>query len=225
MAKTIKAERATILLGDIPIEVYQLPDGSYKLSGRNVTDAVSEANNTLIRYYGVKSLKDLNEPDVDLVFLGKDGSPFIPVSIKCALKYWGSRGVLGNSKAQDLLRNLEENPEVLGVSKGDVPVFIGNKKASVSRPEAIIRDRLAKCLNGEIEVLCLDGRIDVLTSSELIEVKSAKGWKGAIGQALVYGASYPSHQKRIHLFGAVHSSVRERIQAHCDRLDIVLTWE
>ena len=106
MAKTIKAERATILLGDIPIEVYQLPDGSYKLSGRNVTDAVSEANNTLIRYYGVKSLKDLPSADLERykVNPGKEGSPFEPVSINDATIFWHGMSKKGNTIADQIIQ-------------------------------------------------------------------------------------------------------------------------
>lgn len=104
MAKTIKASRTTIFLGEIPIEVYQLPDGQYRLSGRNVTDAIAEANNTLIRFYGVKSLKDLPSADLERYKInpGKEGSPFEPVSIKDASLFWHGMSKKGNITADQI---------------------------------------------------------------------------------------------------------------------------
>jgi hypothetical protein len=38
---TIKAIRATIKLGDIELDVFQLPDGSYRWSSKNITEAIN----------------------------------------------------------------------------------------------------------------------------------------------------------------------------------------
>lgn len=105
MTKTIKAERAVIELGSIPLNVYQLPDGSYRLSGRNVTDAVEEDNNTLIRFYGVKSLNDLPSAGLERykINAGKEGSPFSPVAIQDAAVYWGHCAQKGNALASAIL--------------------------------------------------------------------------------------------------------------------------
>lgn len=84
---------------------------------------------------------------------------------------------------------------------------------------------LAKKENGLIEVQTLTGRIDVLTSTELIEVKQVKGWKQALGQVLVYGSYYPSHQKRIHLFGETQESFLAMVESHCSKFDVYVTWE
>ena len=106
MAKTIKAERATILLGDIPINVYQMPDGSYKLSGRNVTDAIGEDDKTLPRSYGVKSLKDLPGAGLDCPKLnaGKEGVPFYPVSFNDASIFWHGMSKKGNKIADQIIQ-------------------------------------------------------------------------------------------------------------------------
>ena len=64
---TKKAERATITVGSIEMNVYQMPDGNYKLAGRNVTDAVEESANSLLRKLGVKSLKALPGADLSLL--------------------------------------------------------------------------------------------------------------------------------------------------------------
>lgn len=90
MSKTIKAVRASIKLGSIPIDVYLMPDGSYRLAGRNVTDAVNEENKSLTRFYKVKSLKDLPCVDLNLIQIkAETGESFIPIAIQDAAVYWG----------------------------------------------------------------------------------------------------------------------------------------
>lgn len=85
---TTKAERAVILIGDISINVYMLPDGSYRLAGRNVTDAVEEPPMSLSQ---VKSVT---------------GESFIPVSIDDAVDYWFEMGCKGNAKAKAISKAL-----------------------------------------------------------------------------------------------------------------------
>jgi hypothetical protein len=100
MSKTIKAVRAEILLGNIPINVYQMPDGDYKLAGRQVTDVIEEPNNSLIRELGVKSLKALPHADPSLIQVkAETGETFIPVAIEDAATYWGIMATKGNAKA------------------------------------------------------------------------------------------------------------------------------
>jgi hypothetical protein len=78
---------------------------------------------------------------------------------------------------------------------------------------------------GKREVPTLAGNIDVLTSGQVIEVKSVKQWKSAVGQVLVYGYYYPSHQKRVHLYGEAQESFLSMVEGHCARLGVVMTWE
>lgn len=222
MTKTIKASRAAIELGSIPLNVYLMPDGTYRLAGRNVTDAVEESAMSLSRLYGVRSLKEL--PGSECV-KSTSGETFTSITAKDAVKYWGAMATRDNELAQILLTALKKNPDILGLTDADIPVFVGNKRRKQSKPEAVIQARLIKEMGGESEVVCLAGKIDVLTSTELIEIKAAKAWKGAIGQVLVYSSYYPSHVKRIHLFGSVHTSMKSLIESHCHKLDILLTWE
>ena len=100
-----------------------------------------------------------------------------------------------------------------------------DKSCGHNKSEAKVRDTLNSRLRGEIEVLTPSGRIDILTSRELIEVKEAANWKAAVGQVIVYGYYYPSHSKRIHLFGTVHSRVKSEIEIICSRNNITVTWE
>jgi hypothetical protein len=92
--------------------------------------------------------------------------------------------------------------------------------------EQSVQRRLAKTL-GKVqrEVPTLAGNIDLLTERELIEVKSVKSWKCAVGQVLIYGQSYPDHQKRIHLFGEASRDFLSMIRSYCAPLDIDVTWE
>lgn len=91
--------------------------------------------------------------------------------------------------------------------------------------ESDYSNALAKELNGKREVRTLAGNIDVLTSSQIIEVKEIKSWKEALGQVLVYGHYYPSHQKRIHLYGETQESFLEMINSHCAKFNVTVTWE
>ena len=92
-------------------------------------------------------------------------------------------------------------------------------------PERNIQLRLQSALGGQTEVRCPTGYIDLLTESEIIEIKSISGWKSAIGQVVVYGKSYPFHQKRIHLFGAATQESLIFIKDSCVSLGIVVTFE
>lgn len=78
---------------------------------------------------------------------------------------------------------------------------------------------------GKREVKTLAGSIDILTSTELIEVKHINSWINAVGQVIIYGSYYPSHKKRLHLFGETQESMLAFIQVHCYKLNIAVTWE
>lgn len=93
------------------------------------------------------------------------------------------------------------------------------------KTEKSVQSALAKELNGKLEVKTLCGKIDVLTSTELIEIKAIRNWKEALGQVIVYGDYYPSHQKRIHLYGETQEAFLSLIRKHCAKRNVVVTWE
>jgi hypothetical protein len=66
--------------------------------------------------------------------------------------------------------------------------------------ERVIRDKLALEYSGEVEVETKFGNIDVLTPTMIIEVKTARSWKHALGQILAYSEEYKSHKKVVCLF-------------------------
>ena len=83
--------------------------------------------------------------------------------------------------------------------------------------------RLAVAVTSSVKTLA--GAIDILTATEVVEVKKIGSWKHAIGQVLVYGDYYPSHQKRIHLYGETQESFLTTIKKHCEKRGILVTWE
>ena len=123
-----------------------------------------------------------------------------------------------------------------GLSKESIEYFRQNHSMDFSSFQSSTLNRarksekeysavLSRKLEGKREVKTLAGNIDVLTSTEVIEVKEVKAWKAALGQVVVYGHYYPSHQKRIHLYGETQQDFLDMISSHCKRLGVLLTWE
>lgn len=104
---TTKAQRAAIAIGNISINVYMLPDGSYRLAGRNITDAIEARPGSLTEKMGVKSLKDLPSNGLSLYekssIKSVTGESFIPVSIDIAVQYWRMMDKAGNELAGALI--------------------------------------------------------------------------------------------------------------------------
>jgi len=105
MAQTMKAQRATIAIAaDIEINAYLIPDGRIRLAGRNVTDAIEEPANSLLRIMGVKTLKALPSADSSLLQIKADtGESVTPVSIDDAIAYWTKMAIKGNQRAATLI--------------------------------------------------------------------------------------------------------------------------
>ena len=91
-------------------------------------------------------------------------------------------------------------------------------------PERDVRDRLQTQLGGVAEAYTKYGLIDLLTDTELIEVKAVDRWKDAIGHIVAKSEKYPTHKKRLHLFGP-EAPILEHIETICDRLNIQVTYE
>jgi hypothetical protein len=96
----------------------------------------------------------------------------------------------------------------------DTHIFTNRKKTT---PEKSAVQRLQEKIGGKREVKTPAGNIDLLTDGELIECKSFKSWKSAIGQLLVYGLYYPCNTLRLHLYGKAKQSLYDEIVKHCNR--------
>ena len=107
----------------------------------------------------------------------------------------------------------------------DFSMFLYLERKRSKAKESDYSNALAKKISGKREVKTLAGSLDILTSSQVIEVKEIKAWKHALGQVLIYGDYYPSHQKRIHLYGETQESFLEMINSHCAKFNVTVTWE
>lgn len=105
-----KAERATIQIGDITMNVYMMPNGDYRLHGRGVMEVIGvTSKQSLPRFYGVQSLKALPGADLSLphgTIRSSTGEDFIPVALEDAINYWMEVGKKGNDKALRLVAAL-----------------------------------------------------------------------------------------------------------------------
>jgi hypothetical protein len=110
MNNPIKATRAAIELGDIPIEVFMLPSGVYRLSELQATEIVDKTNGYIRDFLKGKSLEALPwkgytaekiaiEKDHD----GRGSSRISAIPIELAVAFWTKEAVAGNSKAARLL--------------------------------------------------------------------------------------------------------------------------
>ena len=63
MTDAVIATRATITIGPLSVDGFMLPDGSYRMSQKNVADAVGKPAMNASRFLGSKAIKSL---------LGKD---------------------------------------------------------------------------------------------------------------------------------------------------------
>jgi hypothetical protein len=109
---------------------------------------------------------------------------------------------------------------------GGVPILCtGASPGYLINLNKSFRIAIAKSLGGQTEVQTVDGRIDILTATEIIEVKTARNWKHALGQILVYGKHYPYHQKRIHLYGNISEDSLQKAILICRSHNVLVTRE
>jgi len=201
---TSNAVVAPVKIGLIEIQGLMLPDGSFAISVPQVASLFSIAQKNSSRDF--KAL------------LGGDFQ-FLKVQSE------------SNSKPVNILTlpEFERLLKVLAMNGNEhARLFLGfpqKTKMPSTNLEKDIQLRLQSLIGGIIEVRTLAGDIDLLTADEIIEVKQVKGWKSALGQVLVYGKYYPSHQKRIHLFGETQSSYLELARSHCSPLNVTVTHQ
>ncbi len=103
--QTCKAQRRTIHISDIPLEVAMLPDGSYVFSQTEVAAVVDKPEIYIRRFLQSKWVKAFPELNSKSDSLPVDGSkkPIAPVSPELAALYWHKCANEGNKKAQALV--------------------------------------------------------------------------------------------------------------------------
>jgi len=113
----------------------------------------------------------------------------------------------------------------LKIEKDLLKQLLDNYSKENKVTEKSVQIRLAKLLNGEMEVKAGDsGRIDILTADEIIEVKPVNLFKGAVGQLLFYKDYFEGRQLRLHIYGKPIKNFLE-IYEVCQKNNIKLTYE
>ena len=105
MSNAIRAKRVEIELGDKKIEVFQLPNGEYKLSQTQVTEAIDKPESSFRQFLGSKSLEALPYKGFRSVKLPVEGNnkSINTIPIKLAVAYWTKETIAGNHEAARLL--------------------------------------------------------------------------------------------------------------------------
>ncbi len=109
VSQVYKAQRCTINVGDIPLEVAMLPDSSYRLSYAQTTEAVDKNRNSMLRFCGSKYLKGILGEQFECysfsqeIYIEGANRPINSVTFELACLYWQKCAVEGNKKAQALI--------------------------------------------------------------------------------------------------------------------------
>ncbi|MBD2296736.1 hypothetical protein H6G06_25445 [Anabaena sphaerica FACHB-251] len=109
VTSTQKAVKAVIHLGSIPLDVYQMPDGDYKLYIESVTAAIDRPNNDLLRFLSGKSpqalpYKNRNLLQDPMVEVEGYGGYIKPIPVELATGYWFYRAIKGSLIAQAIIQ-------------------------------------------------------------------------------------------------------------------------
>lgn len=108
MSKTYKAEPRVIQLGQIPVTVYQLPNGNYCLSQTEVSGVIEKLESSLRYYKGSKRVESLPASNFTFSTFCIEGSkkPISPVPLELAALYWQHWDAKGNLAARTLVNAL-----------------------------------------------------------------------------------------------------------------------
>lgn len=211
-----KIRSATVRFCDgLSVDGYELPDGSYFVSISSASEVLGYSKNWLSR--------SLSSKGATLEAL--QGCGFSGIILEFEAVTAGGRQKVKCITEKDLRLIVDHE----AACKNESALRLKGIKATdrfrqKKKSEKITQKRLGRELNGKLEIQCLAGRIDILTTTEIIEVKNVKNWKAAIGQILIYGSYYPSHQKRVHLIGETQSSFLDLIKDHAKKLGVIVTW-
>ncbi|NJN63317.1 MAG: hypothetical protein HC795_18975 [Coleofasciculaceae cyanobacterium RL_1_1] len=94
----MKAERATIVIGTVEVDVFRLPDGSYRMSRAQVTEIVGLDESYARRFLTSKWLKslpnqdythgDFSQIEIENSKDTRGRSRFVPLSLDAASLFW-----------------------------------------------------------------------------------------------------------------------------------------
>lgn len=106
--QTYKAQRCIVHLGSIPLTVFRLPDGSYRLSQSEISGVIEKPARSIFAFRRSKQLKCLLSMDSNVSLFEKvavEGSVGLitPIPIEIALLYWHKWAQQGNALALALV--------------------------------------------------------------------------------------------------------------------------
>ena len=216
---TQKAKVAPVQLGkDLVIKGLKLPNGTFGIAYPQIADMVitgdekkdgfrtskSQFSQTLKRLFGedfktFRAKTELGNQAINVVTLQE----FKKIVSLFAYK--------GNYKAIELYNHF--NP--------DYPINLKEiTRKTPKQKEKEFQQKLAEQLGGEMEVVCKNGIADIISPKKIVEVKTVKDWKNAIGQVYVYGLDFPDKEKVIALFGGCSENAKTMITNACNELNI-----
>lgn len=106
MSEAYKAKEATIVLGSVLVKVFQIPNGEYRLSQTQVTEAIGKRNRSIIEFLAGKSSEALPHKASELSeSLPVEGAnkPITPIPISLATAYWRYWDKKGNAQATAII--------------------------------------------------------------------------------------------------------------------------
>ena len=110
---------------------------------------------------------------------------------------YGSPQIIILQRTTNEIRGTWGSPEVVSRFQQ----WLKGRKIKSYRFESYHRDQLSNLFtDSQLEVDTPVGKCDVVTKDYVVEVKEARGWKAAIGQAQAY-AFYLKKKPAIYLFG------------------------
>ena len=104
-SEVIRAEKVEILLGNIEISVYQIPNGEYRLSQIQIAEIVNAGETSFRDFLRSKSPEALPYKGSRFVKIQIDNNNVQPkaIPIKITAAYWTKESIKGNEKASRLL--------------------------------------------------------------------------------------------------------------------------
>lgn len=106
MNEAYKARETSIPLGSVLVKVFQLPNGEYRLSQSQITEAIGKRNRSIIEFLDGKSLEALPYKGSELSeSLAVEGAnkPITPIPIPIATAYWRYWDKKGNAQATAII--------------------------------------------------------------------------------------------------------------------------
>ncbi len=152
---TFKAQRRTINIGDISLEVAMLPDSTYRLSYTQATEVIEKDHNSMVRFCQSKYLKTLLGEDFQAytfsseVFIEGAPRPITPVTFDVACLYWQRCAAQGQKKTSKnrgsplttIFRYVTRD-----LSQRAAPIFTGFKATGNVKARALVVALLKRSL-------------------------------------------------------------------------------